>query len=84
MPQSTPPAAMHLVGEDESQPDRAKQEKVDEILSTRPLIVVSNRGPVTFTRRKDDTSPPARAAAASSPPCAASSTTTRRSGSPPR
>jgi len=55
MPQTTHPAAMHLVGDDDSQPDRAKQEKVDEILSTRPLIVVSNRGPVTFTRRNDGT-----------------------------
>ncbi|MGC4190561.1 MAG: trehalose-6-phosphate synthase [Thermomicrobiales bacterium] len=55
MPQTSHATAMHLVGDDESQPNHAKQEKVDEILSTRPWIVVSNRGPVTFRQRKDGT-----------------------------
>ena len=55
MPETSHPSGMHLVGDDSNQPQRARQEKVDEILASRPLIVVSNRGPVTFSRRKDGT-----------------------------
>lgn len=53
MPHTPPSAAMHLVTDEEAVPDNAKQQRVDDILSSRPLIVVSNRGPVTFTQRKD-------------------------------
>lgn len=53
MPQSSHPSGMHIVGEDDAVPLLEKQQKVDNILAARPLIVVSNRGPVTFRQHKD-------------------------------
>ncbi len=53
MPATT---GMHLVSEVENgEAVQEKQRLVDETLASRPLIVASNRGPVTFTHRKDGT-----------------------------
>jgi len=49
-------SGMHLVTGDESADAvQKKQALVDEILAARPLLVASNRGPVTFSRREDGT-----------------------------
>lgn len=47
-------SGMHLVTENDSGDLLLqKQRLVDETLAARPLLVASNRGPVTFTRRSD-------------------------------
>lgn len=53
MPTTT---GMHLMTEvDSGENVQQKQRLVDETLASRPLLVASNRGPVTFTRRQDGT-----------------------------
>ncbi|HEU0164273.1 MAG TPA: trehalose-6-phosphate synthase, partial [Thermomicrobiales bacterium] len=47
-------SGMHLVSsEDNADALQRKQEVVERILSTHPLLVASNRGPVTFSPRQD-------------------------------